>query len=205
MNSEAGQSIFAADPTGRLQIPEPVQQCPVFSTELDGSALGRPNEPSVCAQAFIRAMSGACSRKEGDDWYVTTHRMVEALSDFQQREAQKGDKTQAADANSFAKFRLRKLKGAPLIPVFIKLDNKAMSSDVIVTAERENESCRVISNPGTRGWKTAEQWEEAFEIGEYDFKARLIADPSKFVVRNDVVMPTQVDVNLEVGQWARST
>ena len=51
-------------------------------------------------------MSGASSKKEGDNWYVTTDRIVEALSDFQNREAIKGDAKQSADANSHAKPHL---------------------------------------------------------------------------------------------------
>jgi hypothetical protein len=201
LNRDGGQAIFMADPAGRLGVAEAVQQCPVFSAELDRGALGRPNEPSLCAQAFIRAMNGASCRKEGNTWYVTTHRIVDALSDFQNREAQKGGKTQPADATSFAKFRLRKLAGIPRIPVFVSLDDRSLASKVVVTASRGNEPSRLISDPSSSGWVDSEEWEAELEIGQYDFRAQHLEQPAKCAVTNDVVMPTQLEVRLGVSQW----
>jgi hypothetical protein len=201
LNQDGGQSIFAADPAGRLGIVENIQQCPIFSTELDRSALGRPNGPSLCAQAFVRVMNGACCRKEHNVWYVTTHGIVDALSDFQNREAQQGDKTQSANANNFAKLRLRRLAGIPRIPVFVSLDDGNLSSQVVLTATRGNEPPVVISDPSLPGWVATQEWETELEIGQYDFRAQRVGQPAKCAVTNDVVMPTQLEVTLQVSQW----
>jgi Caspase domain len=201
LNRDGGQSIFVADPEGRLGIAETVQQCPIFSTELDRSALGLPDQPSLCAQAFIRVMNGACCRKEGNEWYVTTHRVVEALSDFQSREALRGDKTQSADAGSYAKFRLRRLRATPQIPVFVRLDDPRLTSRVKVTAKGVDTPPRCISDPNSQGWVDRQEWETELEIGQYDFTAERLAPAAAVVIKKDVVMPTHIEVTLEVGHW----
>ncbi len=201
LNRDGGQSIFVADPEERLGITEPLQQCPVFSTEIDRGALGRPNEPSLCARAFIRAMNGACSRKEGNDWYVTTHRMVEALSDFQNRDAAKGNLTQNADSSSYARIRLRRLPGKPKIPVFVRIDAPAPPPLLVITAVRETETGKVpstVSDPNSLGWVNQEEWETELEIGEYDFLATHLNDPTRQICVCETVMPTHIEVTLTV-------
>jgi Caspase domain len=199
LNRDGGQSIFVADPAGRLGVAETLQQCPIFATELDRASLGFPDQPSLCARAFIRVMDGASCRKEEGNWYVTTHRIVEALSDFQNREASKGDRVQSADANNFAKFRLRRLKMIPRIPVFVRLNDPEKGKLVKITAARANHPAQCVSDPAAPNFVTAGEFEAALEIGEYDFKAERIdvAAPA-CVVSDVVVMPTYVDVELQV-------
>lgn len=198
LNRDGGQSIFVADPAGRLDVAETLQQCPIFATELDRASLGVADQPSLCARAFIRVMNGACCRKEGGNWYVTTHRIVEALSDFQNREASKGDRVQSADANNFAKFRLRRLRSTPRIPVFVRLSDPEKGKLVKITAIRANHPPQCISDPAAPNFVTAREFEAELEIGEYDFKAERIDVAAPPFVVSEVVMPTQVDVTLEV-------
>ena len=112
LNRNGGQYFFSADNERRFGIEEEMQQCPIFSTELDREALGRPGEPTLCAKAFIRVMRGACCKEDGDYWYITTHQVREALTDFQRLEAGNSGITQRADANRYAFIHLRRLPPA---------------------------------------------------------------------------------------------
>lgn len=198
LNRDGGQSIFVADPAGRLGVAETLQQCPIFGTELDRPSLSFANQPSLCARAFIRAMDGACCRKEDGNWYITTHRIVEALSDFQNREASKGDRVQSADANNFAKFRLRRLRSTPRIPVFVRLTDPEKGKLVKITAARPNHLPQCISDPTAPNFVTADEFEAALEIGEYAFMAERVDVAAPPSVVSEVVMPTHVDVTLEI-------
>lgn len=197
LNRDGGQSIFVADPEGRLGVTETMQQCPIFATELDRASLGFAGQPSLCARAFIRVMDGASCRKEDGSWYVTTHRIVEALSDFQNREAARGDRVQSADANNFARFRLRQLKNNPRIPVFVRLTDPERSRLVKITAARASHPTLCISDPSAPGFVTAAEFETALEIGEYDFRAERVDGAGTTFEVKEVVMPTHVDIELE--------
>lgn len=201
LNRNGGQSVFAVDPEGRLKFKQAMRQCPIFSTEIDRRALGRPHEASLCAQAFIRAMSGACCKREGDVWYVTTERMVETLSDFQNREALKGDMKQSADANSHAKFYLRRLAKKPTIPVFVRLDNRKLTPDVKITAIRRGQPPQLISDPSRQDWQAQEEWETQLEIGDYCFQAEHRLPGKTPITFDDTVIPSHLVVELGVSQW----
>jgi hypothetical protein len=195
VNQKAGRSMLTADPAARFQLPK-VQQCPLFSTELDRQTFGRANEQTLCAKAFLRSMRGACSRVENDNWYVTTHRMREALTDFQNRELQKGDMKQDADANRHAFIHLRRLPGKPLIPVFVQVDETRLMPDVRLTA------IGGMKPPPTISGCQTEEWETALEIGSYDFTAEYLKDATKLpVIKNDVVFPTHCQIKLPVSSW----
>ena len=202
LNRNGGQSVFAADPEGRLGIAQPMQQCPIFSTEIDRQALGRPNEESLCARAFIRAMCGACCKREGSSWYVTTERIVEALSDFQNRELikVKEQMNQSADANSHAKIHLRRLAKVPSIPVFVRLDDLKLTPSVRIKAVRGANPPQLISDPTSEGWRPREEWETQLEIGEYRFHAEHLQPGKEPITCDDTVMPTYVEVTLEVSR-----
>lgn len=196
LNRTGGQSIFSVDPEGRFGIAEVMQQCPIFSTELDRQALGRPNEESLCARAFIRAMSGACSKRFNSVWYVTTDRMVETLSDFQNRELVKSEMKQSADANSHANIRLRKLSGAPSIPVFVRLKDSTLTPNVRIKAVRGANLSKLISDPGSAGWQPLEEWETELEVGEYLFEAEHLQAGNPSITKTDTVAPIYVEVQL---------
>lgn len=204
LNQSGGQAIFSAIEDGRSGIAEPMLQSPIFSTEIDRQALGLSNEESLCARAFIRAMSGASSKKEGNIWYITTDRILEALSGFQNREAVKGKAKQSADANSFAKIHLRQLASTPLIPVFVRLDQKNLSSKVKIAAVRGANQPQLISDPASAGWQQLEEWETQLEIGEYKFLAEHMEPgdpPIQPVTSDDTVYPIFIEVTLQVSQW----
>jgi len=198
LNRTGGQAIFFADPAGRLGIAQAMQQCPVFSTELDRKALGRPNEESLCARAFIRAMSGACSKKVGNFWYVTTDRIVEALTDFQNRELIKAAETmrQFADANSHARIPLRRLAGTPSIPVFVRLNDTTLTPNVKIKAVRGANLSRLISDPGSAGWQAQQEWETELELGEYLFEAEPLQPGGVPITKSDTVVPIFTEVDL---------
>jgi hypothetical protein len=197
LNGTGGQGIFFADAAGRLGLVQPMLQCPVFSTELDRKAFGRPNEESLCARAFIRAMSGACSKKLGNAWYIMTDRVVEGLSDFQNRELMQAGAPlqQSADTNRYAKIPLRRLPGVPAIPVFIRLADKSLAPNVRIKAVRANIS-RLISDPSSAGWQQQEVWETALEVGEYSFEAEPLAGAGAPIVKSDTVAPNLLEVEL---------
>jgi|1186.fasta_scaffold05841_1 hypothetical protein len=201
LNRDGGQGVFGVEEEGRLGITLPMQQCPIFSTEIDRAALGRPKEESLCARAFIRAMSGACCKRIDNVWYVTTDRMLEALTDFQNREAVKGAAEQRADANSFAKLRLRRLGGAPSIPVFVRLDKQNLAAKTRITVLSGANPPRVISDPTSEGWKALDEWETELEMGQYKFQAESIDPGKQPVTCDDTVYPIMVDVRLEVSGW----
>ncbi|WFU24401.1 hypothetical protein QA649_41515 [Bradyrhizobium sp. CB1717] len=189
-NQQGGQRIFAVDRDIRLGINEPMQQCPVFSTEIDRKALGRPDEPSLCASAFILALRGASAKKEGQDWYVTTHRMVEALTDLQnQALVGAGSLQQNADANRTARIRLRKLANDPEIPVYVGLDDEARRANTMISAIRGAPPPRTISDRLTM-----------LSPGEYVFRASQIAG-NKLAEVTEVVWPTFSNVLLKVSTW----
>jgi hypothetical protein len=196
-NREGGQGIFFADPAGRLGLQQPMLQCPIFSTELDRKALGRPNEESLCARAFIRAMSGACSKKVGNAWYVTTDRMVEALTDFQNRELIKAGETmrQAADANSHARIPLRRLAGTPTIPVFIRLTDTTLTPNVRIKAVR-GAMPKLISDPSSAGWQPQTEWEAELEVGEYSFELEPLQPGGTPTRKSDTVAPILFEIDL---------
>jgi hypothetical protein len=195
LNRDGGQSVFVADPEGRLNVAEQMQQCPIFSTEVDRRALGRPNEPSLCAQAFMRVMNGAAARRDGADWYVTTHAIDISLSDFQNREANKGDRIQSADANNYAKFRLRRLgPQTPRIPVFVRVIDAPRRALLKITAERHGKPPLCISDPSSAGWVNQDEWVAELEMGEYDFNAVHISDANQTHTMHYFVIPTHGDV-----------
>jgi hypothetical protein len=198
LNRTGGQAFFAVDPEGRLGIAQAMQQCPVFSTELDRQALGRPNEESLCARAFIRAMSGACSKRVGNVWYVTTDRIVEALTDLQNRELIKEAETmrQSADANSHARIPLRKLAGAPVIPVFVRLGDATLLPNVKIKAVRGANPPKLISDPDSAGWQPQKEWETELEMGEYRFEAEPRQPGGALITKNDTVAPIFVEIDL---------
>jgi Caspase domain len=203
-NPTGGERIFAALPEERLGITQPMRQCPIFSAEIDRPALGRPNEESLCAKAFIRAMRGACCKREGNSWYVTTERILDTLSDFQNREALEGNAKQSADANRHAKIHLRRLNGIPSIPVFVRLDVKALAPDVIISAIRgikASQTPQTISDPNSSGWQAREEWETELEIGEYRFQAVPLKPGKEPITCDDTVMPSHTEVTLEVSRW----
>jgi hypothetical protein len=196
-NPTGGEGIFMADPEGRLGIAEKMQQCPVFSTESDEESRGRPGEESLCARAFIRVMSGACSKREGNDWYVRTDRIVEALTEFQNRELTSAAETirQSADANRHAKIRLRKLAGPPSIPVFVCLNDTTLAPNVRIRAVRGALPPKLISDPGHPGWKAQPEWETELEIGEYLFEAKPLQGGTSFT-NKQTVYPILTEVKL---------
>ena len=149
-------------------------------------------------------MSGACSKREGSIWYITTDRILEALSDFQNREAITGKARQSADANSFAKIHLCRLASTPSIPVFVRLDNSSLAPMVRITAQRGSNPPRVISDPGSEGWQPREEWETQMEIGEYKFLAEHLEPgnpPIEPIASDNTVYPIFVEVTLEVSRW----
>ena len=198
LNRNGGQPIFAAVPDGRLEITQPMRQCPIFSTEVDRQALGRPNEESLCARAFIRVMNGACCTKEENEWYITTDRIVEALTYFQNRELRKSERRQPADANSYARIHLRRLTRTPSIPVFVRLGDPTLASRVRIEAVRvrQNGSRRLVSDPKSEGWQAKEEWEIELEIGEYTFRAEHLEPGQPPITSDETVMPTHTEVKL---------
>jgi hypothetical protein len=206
LNRTGGQAFFAVDPAGRLGVAQAMQQCPIFSTELDRQAFGMANEASLCARAFIRAMSGACSKKVGNAWYVTTDRIVEALSDLQNRELKnmaqamktKASETmkQSADGNSHARIALRKIAGTPAIPVFVRLKNAALAPAFRIRAVRGAHPPWTISDPGSAGWKAQEEWEVQLEVGEYNFEAEPLQAGGVPSAKADTVAPILLEVEL---------
>jgi len=189
-NGDGGQRVFAVDNELRLGVAEPMLQCPLFSTELDSKARGRPNEPTFCATAFIQAMNGASAQRENGQWYVTTHRMEDALTMMQNRALAKlgvgGIIKQDATSNGFSKFRLRKFKNQkePEIPVFLLLNGQAQLADMRIFATRTGGASRPLQG-----------LETVLTPGEYEFRAEQ-ADGTVVASKTEIVFPISVDVPL---------
>jgi len=193
-NGGGGQRGFAVDLDQRLGVAEPMLQCPLFSTELDGKARGFANQPTLCATAFIQAMNGASARKEEGRWYVTTHLMENALTDMQTRALKKaglaGLVKQDATSNGFKRFRLRKFNNKePAIPVFLNLDGPTPLPELRITATRSGLAAQPLAGP-----------EMVLTPGEYRFQARRVSDEGLIAEATEVVYPISVDVPME-GRW----
>jgi hypothetical protein len=192
-NEDGGQRVFGVDLELRLGVAEPMLQCPLFSTELDSKARGRPNEPTFCASAFIQAMSGASAQKENGQWYVTTHRMEDALTLLQNRALAKlgvgGIIKQDATSNGFNKFRLRKFQDRkePEIPVFLRLNGQAQVADMRISATR--------TGGAPQQPRPLQGLEIVLTPGEYEFRAEQ-ADGTLIARTTEIVFPISVDVPL---------
>jgi hypothetical protein len=126
---------------------------------------------------------------------VTTHAIDISLSDFQNREASKGDKVQSADANNYAKFRLRRLgPKTPRIPVFVRVNDAARRALLKITAQRLGKQPQCISDPSGEGWVNQDEWVAELEMGEYDFNAVHINDANETHSMHYFVIPTHGDV-----------
>lgn len=190
-NQDGGDGLLFADPSIRLGLPA-VEQCAIQSTELDGSAYGKHNSPSVCAQAFERAIGGAAGKRHPDGWNITTARMWEAMRDFQTLGfGPNAGLVQTPDATAFHDFPIRRLPKKPLIPVFMKRRDGGSLKGASVTCSANN--VVVLTEPSVKD----RYWEGDLDIGEHRFDVTL-GDGTPCLPFVDAVSPTHLPIDLDI-------
>lgn len=190
-NQDGGDGLLFADPKIRLDL-GPVQQCAIQSTELDGSAYGKHNSPSVCAQAFERAIGGAAGKRSIDGWNITTARMWEAMRDFQTLGfGPHAGLVQTPDATAFHDFPIRRLPRKPLVPVFMKRRDGGSLQGAAVTCSAND--IVVLSEPSVKD----RYWEGALDIGEHRFDV-VLGDGTACAPVVDAVSPTHLPIDLDI-------
>ncbi|TCA23604.1 hypothetical protein E0H70_28115 [Rhizobium leguminosarum bv. viciae] len=190
-NSNGGSGLVLADPALRLDLAQ-VEQCSLHSTERDGLAYGRKDHPSVCAQAFERAMRGAAGKRSVAGWNITSGRVCEAMSDFQTLGfGPNAGIVQRPDTGAYRDFPLRRLRSAPLVPVFMRRSDGQSLEGAQIT-------CRANGAVVHRERSVAGRyWEGALGIGQHDFNV-VLADGSRCHPVSDAVSPTHLPIDVEV-------
>lgn len=190
-NTTGGTGLVTSDPETRLELGS-VDLCSIMSTEKDARAYGPRGQPSVCAQAYLRAIAGAAGKKMGADWKITTLKMFEALKDFQTlgRGGHAGLK-QVTDTDRFKDFPIRDLPGPPKVPVFLRRkDGASLKGSTLhygsLGTERSERRALQLTEP---------QWEGLLDIGLYEFKVEV--GPSRFLPAvSEMVFPTHLPLEV---------
>lgn len=190
-NPNEGTGAITARPGNRFDINQSMAQCIIHSTELDGAARGQPGQPSLCATAFVRALSGAAAAKSGGVWHVKSSVIPNAITELQARAFAEGSSNaQKGDAGRYVNLSVRRLGGPPTIPVFVR-----RSDGVSLAGTRLQ--CRPS---GAASWTVDEdvvaaEWEGALQIGEHEFTLKAggtVVCPPVF----DFVVPIYVNIDL---------
>lgn len=191
VNEGGGHGLVVADPLARLGCAAP-QQCSLHSTEQDALAYGRKGEPSVCAQAFERALCGAAGKRKPGGWYITSGRICEAMADFQTLGfGPNAGIIQRPDPSAYKDFPVLKLAGPPQVPVFMRRKDG-------ISLQGANVICRsngtvVASEPSVK----ESYWEGSLAIGEHDFEV-VLASGDLCQPVTDSVAPTHLPIEVEV-------
>ncbi|KQZ91768.1 hypothetical protein ASD74_20650 [Rhizobium sp. Root564] len=190
-NEGGGHGLITADPLLRVGNPAPVQ-CSFHSTERDALAYGKKGEPSVCAQAFERALRGAAGKRSLQGWNVTTGRIYEAMVDFQTLGfGPTAGIKQRPDPSAYKDFAVLRLAGPPQVPVFMRRKDGMSLQGAEVTCRANG--VVVHNEPSVK----ESYWEGALAIGEHDFEV-VLADGAPCQPYRDSVAPTHLPIELEV-------
>lgn len=190
-NQTGGTGLVTADPGIRLALPA-VQQCGLLSTERDALSYGRRGAPSVCAQAFRRALGGAAGKRSTAGWNITSGRICEAMADFQTLGFGPNSAiVQKPDPAAYRDFPIRRLAGPPRIPIFMRRSDGGSLKGAAVTCTANG--AIVHQEPAVKD----RYWEHALEIGPHQFDVTLHGGaqcPPVF----DAVSPTHLPIDVEV-------
>lgn len=191
-NQSGGSGLIVADPAGRLGLGA-VEQCSLHSAERDGLSYGRRGEPSICAQAFERALKGAAGKRGIDGWNITSGRICEAMTDFQTLGfGPNAGIIQRPDPGAFRDFPLRGLRGPPQVPVFMRRRDGESLQGAQVT-------CLANGTIVHRERSVADRyWEGALAIGQHEFNV-VLANGSACRPVIDAVSPTHLPIDVEVA------
>lgn len=193
-NQAGGSALGFADPNLRMGIVEPMRQCAIFSTGKDSKSYGKPNQPSLCASALLRGIRGAAARNKGHGWEVTSSRLLEAVTDFQALAfAPTADSAQKGDVGRFADISIRRLPGAPKIPVFIRRADGLSLKDASIKGFETLTGTEII----TVGKLPDDQWEGECPIGAYRFEVSPTGAGAPIEIE-DMVAPTHLPINVEI-------
>ncbi|UFW67789.1 caspase family protein (plasmid) [Rhizobium laguerreae] len=191
-NPNGGSSLLTADPQVRLGLQAPLQ-CSLKSTERDALAYGKKGAPSVCAQAFERALRGAAGKRSTSGWNITSARICEAMADFQTLGFGPNAKIQQApDLSAYKDFAVRGLPGPPQVPVFMRRKDGGSLQGAAVTCR--SKGAVVHSEPSVKEI----YWEGALSIGEHDFEV-VLAGGNHCQPVTDAVSPTHLPIDVEVA------
>ncbi|MDI5925230.1 caspase family protein [Rhizobium leguminosarum] len=191
-NDTGGTGLITADPKLRFGVARQILQCSLHSAEKDALAYGKKGQPSVCAQAFERALRGAAGKRSTNGWNITSGRICEAMGDFQTLGfGPNSGIVQKPDPAAYKDFSVRGLAGPPRVPVFMRRRDGGSLEGAAVTC-RTNGAV-VCSEPSVK----ERYWEGALGIGEHDFEVVLASGGHCQPVR-DAVSPTHLPIDLEV-------
>jgi len=191
-NATGGTGLLIADPTVRLGMAA-VKQCSLHSTERDALSYGKRGEPSVCAQAFERALRGAAGKRSTQGWNITSARICEAMADFQTLGfGPNAGIVQRPDTGAYSDFPVLKLSGPPQVPVFMRRKDGISLQGAAVTC-RANGAI-VYSEPAVK----ETYWEGALAIGQHDFEV-ILAGGGHCQPVTDSVAPTHLPIDVEVA------
>jgi len=191
-NRMGGSGLIPADPGIRSGIEFPVLQCSILSAERDSKSYGPRGRPSVCAQAFERALDGAAGKSSRDGWIITSGRLCEAMADFQTLGfGPNSGIVQRPDPAAYKDFPLRGLAGPPRVPVFMQRRDGQSLEGAQVT-------CTALNGQPTPA-ETVEHsyWEGRLPIGFHSFDV-VLADQSRCRTVEDAVSPTHLPIDLDV-------
>ncbi len=191
-NQTGGTGLITADPQIRLGIVQPMLQCSLLSTERDGLSYGKMGTPSVCVQAFLRALKGAAGKRGNNGWNVTSGRVCEAMSDFQTLGfGPNAGIVQRPDPAAYKDFPIRRLAGPPQVPVFMRRkDGQSLKGAAVTCKANGAIVCNEPSVPDS-------YWEGALDIGQHEFEV-VLHSGERCLPYSDAVSPTHLPIDLEV-------
>jgi len=191
-NTWGGTGLVTADPNVRRFTSLTMLQCCLQSSEKDGVSYGKPWQPSVCAQAFERALSGAAGKRTSTGWNITSGRICEAMSDLQTLGfGPNAGIVQRPDPSSYRDFPVMRLARPPLVPVFMRRKDGGSLQGATVT-------CEANGNVVHREASVVERyWEGQLGIGPHYFDV-VLADGSRCPGLSDTVSPTHLPIEVEI-------
>lgn len=189
-NENGGSGMVTSTPAMRLGL-GPVTQCSIHSAQRDAKAYGKSGQPSVSAQAFLRAISGAGGKRSKAGWSVTSARLCEAMNDFQTLGfGPHAGLVQKLSTTAFQDFPVRGLKTIPKAPVFMRrLDGVSLAGASV--------KCRVAGEVVHEAASIAEAyWEGLLDIGPHEFEV-VMGNGQACQKVEDTVILTHLPIDLE--------
>lgn len=193
-NGAGGNGLLFARPQRRLGVNQALQQCVLFSTERDRPALGgRNGQPTLCANALIRALGGAAAKKPvlGDGWHVNSTRLLDAMNEFQVWTLGPSP-VQRGDFGRFADLRVRRMNEPPKMPVFIRRKDRTSLAGASIQCFADGTDTVVA---GTAALDGAE-WEDVLPLGPHRIEVSLGAGRTYPPLR-ETVSPYCLSIELE--------